>query len=153
MSVRVIGTHSLSLPQNDGAEPRACIITECEGFVFASTHLDHVSEAARMEQLKLVTACMTEKYGDTDIPVFLCGDLNAEPGSSTILLLDKNWRRLSPEKATEPSEAPSACIDYIAVLRNGADCDVRRSKVCRRLRHGNTRTASDHLPVLVEIIY
>ena len=67
-------------------------------------------------------------------------------------ILDKNWKRLSPEKATEPSEAPSACIDYIAVLRNGADCDVRRSKVCRRLRHGNTRTASDHLPVLVELI-
>ncbi len=66
--IRVIGTHSLSLPQNDGAEPRACIITECEGFVFASTHLDHVSETARMEQLELVTACMTEKYGDTDIP-------------------------------------------------------------------------------------
>ena len=150
--ISVTGTHILGLPKNNGAEPRACIITECEGFVFASTHLDHVSETARMEQLELVTACMTEKYGDTDIPVFLCGDLNAEPGSSTILLLDKNWERLSPEKATEPSGSPSACIDYISVLRNGADCDVRRSRVCRRLRYGNTKTASDHLPVLVELI-
>ena len=150
--IRVIGTQRLSLPKNDGAEPRACLIIECEDFVFASTHLDHISEAARLMQLETITRHLKARYGDTDMPVFLCGDLNDVPGSATIRALDKDWTRITPEEATEPSEAPAACIDYIAVLRNGADCKIIMSEVHRDFRSGDTATASDHLPVLAEAV-
>lgn len=51
-------------------------------FVVFNTHLDHVSDEARIEGIKVVLDKISE-FGN--IPAFLMGDLNAAPDSETIL--------------------------------------------------------------------
>ena len=50
-------------------------------FVVFNTHLDHVSDEARIEGIKVVLNKISE-FGN--IPAFLMGDLNANPDSETI---------------------------------------------------------------------
>lgn len=50
-------------------------------FVVFNTHLDHVSDEARIEGIKVVLNKIAE-FGD--LPAFLMGDLNAKPSSLTI---------------------------------------------------------------------
>ena len=54
--------------------------TDKEFFVF-NTHLDHVSDEARIEGIKVVLNKISE-FGN--LPAFLMGDLNANPDSETI---------------------------------------------------------------------
>lgn len=56
--------------------------TNGQEFVVFNTHLDHVSDEARIEGIKVVLDKIAE-FGD--LPAFLMGDLNAEPDSQTIL--------------------------------------------------------------------
>ena len=51
-------------------------------FVVFNTHLDHVSQEARIEGIKVVLSKIAE-FGN--IPAFLMGDLNATPDSETII--------------------------------------------------------------------
>ena len=51
-------------------------------FVVFNAHLDHVSDEARINGIKVVLDKISE-FGD--IPAFLMGDLNAEPDTETIL--------------------------------------------------------------------
>lgn len=51
-------------------------------FVVFNTHLDHISDEARIEGIKVVLNKIAE-FGN--IPAFLMGDFNAEPSSETIL--------------------------------------------------------------------
>lgn len=51
-------------------------------FVVFNTHLDHVSDEARIEGIKVVLNKISE-FGN--IPAFLMGDFNAKPSSETIL--------------------------------------------------------------------
>ncbi len=50
-------------------------------FIVFNTHLDHVSDEARIEGIKVVLNKIAE-FGD--LPAILMGDLNAKPSSSTI---------------------------------------------------------------------
>jgi endonuclease/exonuclease/phosphatase family metal-dependent hydrolase len=92
--------------------------------------------------------------------------MNAGPNSSTLKLLQQDWTVLTPAKTTfpdkkwlegmtiEPSSAddtPGSCIDYILLLNNGAECEVVAADVCVRFESGSAFTASDHLPVYVDV--
>ena len=57
------------------------IATEKEFIVF-NTHLDHVSDEARIEGIKVVLDKIAQFGG---LPAFLMGDMNAKPSSATIL--------------------------------------------------------------------
>ena len=57
-------------------------IDTAKEFVVFNTHLDHVSDEARIEGIKVVLDKIEEFGG---IPAFLMGDLNAEPDSETII--------------------------------------------------------------------
>ena len=73
-------------------------------YVIATTHLDHVSPEAQLEQVRTINREMMRRYGDSPKPVFLGGDLNAEPGSETLRLLERTWRVLTPtDLGTLPS--------------------------------------------------
>lgn len=56
-------------------------------FAVVNTHLDHVSEEARINGIRLVREFITKKFGE-DMPLVLMGDFNAEPGSATIEAAD-----------------------------------------------------------------
>lgn len=142
---------AVALPKGVGAEPRIMVIMEMEDYVIATTHLDHVSAVAQIDQVKVMNAAIEEQYRDSDKPVFLAGDLNALPDSETISFLKEDWTMLSSTHPTFPSHNPTRCIDYIFQYNNGVKCEVLHAEVIRFLKSGNLATASDHLPVIVDV--
>ena len=146
----LVGSWSAGLPKGGGAEPRALAVMEFDGFVVASTHLDHVSDSAQVLQVQVITDTLKARYGNSGIPVFLCGDMNAVPGSTTVTELKKNWTVISPELPTFPSDNPDICIDYILAL-NGSRYKISAASIPLDFSSGDVSMASDHLPVLVEV--
>lgn len=165
-SVKKTGGFTMRLPKGEGTEPRALVVVEYEGMVVAGTHLEHTRESARAGQVKAITDTLKALYGASGKPVFLCGDINAGPGSGTLKLLEENWTVLSVPKTTYPDKSalagmksqpssaedvPGSCIDYIMILNNGAEYEVVASDVCVHFESGSVFTASDHLPVYVDV--
>lgn len=89
---RAVRKEAVALPEAGGAEPRVLVVVELPDYVIATTHLDHVSPEAQLEQVRTINREMMRRYGDSPKPVFLGGDLNAEPGSETLRLLERTWR-------------------------------------------------------------
>lgn len=148
---KAVRKFSVPLPKGVGAEPRVLVVMEMEDYVIATTHLDHVSAEAQIDQVKTLTAAIEAEYKDSDKPVFLGGDLNALPNSETISLMKEEWTMLSSTHATFPSHNPTRCIDYIFQYNNGVKCELLHAEVIRFLKSGNPATASDHLPVIVDV--
>ena len=80
-------------------------------------------------------------------PLFLAGDMNAEPESDFIKELQKEFRILSnPKQHTFPAPAPKETIDYVAAFKqNDKGFAVVSSE------GGNEPVASDHRPIVVEL--
>ncbi|MBO8483164.1 MAG: endonuclease/exonuclease/phosphatase family protein [Bacteroidetes bacterium] len=147
----VLDSWSAVLPQGDGAEPRALVVMEFDSYVVASTHLDHVSPEAQLGQVRAITGMLEARYSGGRKPVFLCGDVNAVPGSDTMKEFELHWDVISPEENTFPSDVPDCCIDYILAMKGTGKFEVVRSAVLRDFASGDTAAASDHLPVYAEV--
>jgi len=111
-------TRSVALPSMPGDEPRAALeittVTSSQDTIsFIGTHLDHLdSETNRIMQAKQIN----KMFSSNPYPTILAGDLNAEPGSETINILEELWTgsylKDNPQP-TFPSDNPSKKIDYI----------------------------------------
>lgn len=144
----------ITLDKGAGSEYRACCVVETKDYVFASTHLDHRSSEAQLEQARTICSILCERYGDSSKPVFLCGDMNARPESETIMEFGKYFDLLSPTTDnTCPAKNPKVCIDYIYSLKNKAKVQVKDSKVMKEFQNGDVEVASDHLPVFAEVSF
>jgi endonuclease/exonuclease/phosphatase family metal-dependent hydrolase len=137
------------------------------------THLDHLSEAARVRQLAAVFQWTVR---DRDRPHLLMGDFNAlapsdfaaDPAALAALQDKADLRRLVGEDMevvprllrrgyidaqageaapTFPADHPAVRIDYIWLSAALAPA----LRWCRPWTTGETALASDHLPVLAEI--
>ncbi len=148
---KAVKKYAVSLPKGVGAEPRVMVVMEMDDYVIATTHLDHVSAEAQIGQVETINEVIEKEYKFSDKPVFLAGDLNAYPDSETIAYLKEEWILLSTTQPTFPSHNPNRCIDYIFQYNNGVKCEVTHTEVIRFLRSGNPATASDHLPVIVDV--
>lgn len=142
---------TIALPKDTGSEPRACCAVETPRYVLASTHLDHRSEGAAVLQAQTITAALKAKYGDSDKPVFLAGDMNSRPDSKVLAELKKDWTVLSVEDNTYSAIHPKICIDYILRLNNKASIEVVGSGVPVKYTKGDVEIASDHLPVYLDV--
>ncbi|MBE9490924.1 MAG: endonuclease/exonuclease/phosphatase family protein [Bacteroidetes bacterium] len=111
-------TRNVALPFTKGDEPRAAleiitIIPSKDTIAFIGTHLDHLdNETNRIMQAKqLNKVCSSNPY-----PTILAGDLNAQPKSNTMKILEEIWvgsyDKNNP-KPTYPSDNPSIKIDYV----------------------------------------
>lgn len=148
----ILNAFSIALPRFDGSEPRVCVVAETEDYVFASTHLDHVSMDAQLRQAQIISERLKSLYGTAGKPVFLAGDLNAEPDSPTVTELLADWTLLSAQDGTFPADGTERrCIDYIMQLNNGAQVKVLETAAPVEFRSGDTAIASDHLPVFVTV--
>ena len=80
-------------------------------------------------------------------PLFLAGDMNAEPESDFIKELQKDFRILSdPKQHTFPAPAPKETIDYVVAFKqNDKGFALVSSEVV------NEPVASDHRPIVVEL--
>lgn len=137
---------------NDG-ERRGLAVLEFDNYVIGSTHLG-LKDEAQINQLKEITDFMKEKYGNSNKPILLGGDLNAASDFALIPELKKDWKILSTTStATYSTEQDKYCIDYILVLNNSAasKVEVVNSKVVREAKSANVKTASDHYPVYVDV--
>lgn len=148
---RPVRSFSVVMERGEGAEPRVLVVSEFARYVYATTHLDHVSAAQRAVQAETINRIMMREYGTSPKPVFLGGDLNDTPDSEPLRILRKAWKILTPAEATFSSHDPQTCIDYILQLDNGAACEVLGARVLKQFRTGDVRQASDHLPVLLDI--
>lgn len=123
-------------------EPRMLLIAEFEDYVFCCTHLSLTEEDQLASVEKIGKLLENEKK-----PVFLAGDLNAEPDSPTMKALQKKFVILTGGKEmTIPADNPQSCIDYIlGYMANGSRYQVTTNYVV------NEPVASDHRPVFVNV--
>lgn len=143
-----IATRNIPLPFMRGEEPRAAVevLTELpsgDTIAFVGTHFAHEGEEGRtMQAQKLNEVLAAGSY-----PTILAGDLNAEPGSETISLLEEVWQstynRKSPE-FTFPSDQPRKKIDYVMFRPAGRWKLLDKRVICDTI-------ASDHCVYLVTL--
>lgn len=144
--------YGIKLDKGNGSEQRSMAVSVFDDFVFCSTHLDHKSSEAQLVQVEKICAWAEVNYGDSDIPVFICGDFNALPDSETIKAMRQKWTILSPLQPTYSARNPSKCIDYIMVYKNAAKrVKLLDSGVATEFKTGDVTIASDHLPVFVKL--
>ena len=74
-------------------------------------------------------------------PVFLAGDMNAEPESEEMQLLRKKWTDLTDREYTYHTDKPEIKIDYI-YARPADEIEFTDTRVCKEVR------LSDHFPVI-----
>lgn len=131
-----------TIPLPGREEERALILAEFEDYIYCCTHMS-LTEEDRMESLKMVKS-FTAPYKK---PLFLAGDMNAEPESGFIKELQKDFQILSnPKQHTYPAPEPKETIDYITTLKSNANGFALISA-----RVLNEPMASDHRPILVEL--
>ena len=131
-----------SLPLPGREEARTLILAEFADYIYCCTHMS-LTEEDHMKSLELVKAFTSSSTK----PLFLAGDMNAEPESGFIKELQKDFQILSnPKQHTFPAPDPKETIDYIATLKqNAKGFAVISAKVI------NEPMASDHRPILVEL--
>ena len=148
---------NIALPKEEGSEPRVCVVVETPDYVYAACHLDHIGEAARQEQARVMTEELLRRYADSRKPVFLAGDFNDTPDSPVIRQLSRDWVLLSPLADSYSALDPHVCIDYIFLLRNLASVRVLRSEgdatTFSDITSGDVKLASDHLPVAIRVAF
>lgn len=128
--------YSIPLPGKE--EERVLLVVVFKKYVAFCTHLS-LTAADRLTSAIMINT-EAEKFNQ---PVFLMGDLNAEPGSEVIQLLKQKWKLISGKAATFPATAPVKCIDYIFSVNT--KIKIQSTAVL------DEPLASDHRPVLVEV--
>ena len=107
---------------------------------YVCTHLEVSSSELRLEQVKFIR----KKLKKISNPVFLAGDMNAEPDSPEMEFLRKGWDELTNRELTFSTMSPSIKIDYI-YAKKGAGVKLIETAVDRR------RLLSDHFPIYADV--
>jgi endonuclease/exonuclease/phosphatase family metal-dependent hydrolase len=136
------------LPGTEEREPRTALSilvhpTKRSKIRFVDTHLDHQIEVERISQAHR----LNELFHDDLTPLtILAGDLNAQPGSKPVKILqDGGWQDTTGDTALSfPAPNPDRKIDWIFTGPAGK-WHVLHTEVI------NEPVASDHRPVLVEL--
>ena len=139
-------------------QQRSLGVLEYEDFIFCVTHLDHHNSAERTPQIARINSWIEENYGNSDKPIILTGDMNAQPSSQNIKDLGNYWNTVSvthindKEVTTYPKDPK--CIDYIFLWKNDAvEYVVNKTDVVHTCPGVNVNLVSDHYPVYAEITF
>lgn len=139
-------TRNMPLPHLPDDEPRAAleittVLPSKDTISFIGTHLDHL----KLETNKIMQAKKINKvFSYNKYPTILAGDLNAEPGTETMKILENLWTASYDKTNPEPtfsSENPTQKIDYVLfypkhkwkVLETKVICDTIASDHCAYL--------------------
>jgi len=116
------------------------LLPEGKEMRFATVHF------ALDQATRLIQAGETLAHLDSDIPVVLTGDFNAEPSTEEMELLSQNYTMADSNLGnTFPVVNPHKKIDYIWVSK---DCFLQSSEIQIPL----SITYSDHLPLMSDIL-
>lgn len=144
-----ISSRNVPLPHLLTSEPRAAleiltVLPSGDTIAFIGTHLDHLrDETDRISQSKRIN----EVFSSNKYPTILAGDLNGEPTSKTIQILEEIWTssyRKTKLEYTFPSNAPTKKIDYVMFLQT-SKWKVLKTEVIQ------DTIASDHCAYLVSL--
>jgi endonuclease/exonuclease/phosphatase family metal-dependent hydrolase len=124
-------------------------------FVVFNTHLDHVSEEARINGIQVVLDKIEEFGG---LPAFLMGDLNAYPDEETILFTHASFddAHVIAEKRDDgatfhkwgtKSDGNDKRIDYIMISKG--DATVSEYRIVNN-KHGDAYS-SDHYSIYIKV--
>ena len=124
-------------------------------FVVFNTHLDHVSEEARINGIQVVLDKIEEFGG---LPAFLMGDLNAYPDEETILfthdsfddahvIAEKRDYGATFHKWGTKADGNDKRIDYIMISKG--DATVSEYRIVNN-KHGDTYS-SDHYSIYIKV--
>jgi len=143
-------TRNVPLPYITGNEPRAAlevtvILDSGDTISFIGTHLDHLEDqSSRILQAKEIN----KVFISNEYPTVLAGDLNAQPGSSTIDILEEIWissyDKNNPQP-TFPSVNPLRKIDYVMFYPKNS-WKIIKTEVIK------DSIASDHCAYLVTLL-
>ncbi len=134
-------TKIIKLPGSE--EKRSLLIVELQDFILCCTHFS-LTKSDRQLSVDIIQEA-TKEYNSK--PVFLAGDLNADPTSTEIINLSKNWIMLSdPNDPTFRADNPTKTIDYIFYKQNS---HFEHKVIARDVV--NEPMASDHRPLWVEV--
>jgi endonuclease/exonuclease/phosphatase family metal-dependent hydrolase len=152
-SLSLISSRNNPLPFTGENEPRCAlevvtVLASGDTIAFIGTHLDHTSdEGDRVLQANKINELLSKiRY-----PVILAGDLNAEPDSNPINILEEKWGieydKNSPAP-TYPSTDPAEKIDYVMFYPKNRWKILSSEVICDKI-------ASDHCALLVvlELLY
>lgn len=129
-----------------GVEPRAFLVTEFDKYVYICTHLCANRADNREWSFDLINDYVTKRYGSSNKPVFLAGDLNS---TSLPASAPAKWEVISSAMATFPSK--SQRIDFVLRFKgNSAPCKVIQAMV-PSYPDLSLQTYSDHLPTFVDV--
>lgn len=111
-------TRNVPLPFSPGNEPRAALeittlLPSGDTIAFIGTHLDHLNkDTDRIKQANEINRVFSSNV----YPTILAGDLNGEPGSAPISILEQMWKpsyNKGNPQFTFPSDNPIKKIDYV----------------------------------------
>ena len=117
-------------------------------FRFFNTHLDHLKAEERTQQIKEVL----EWAGKNEGPAIFVGDFNALPDSAEMQPMMQAYNDVfgslgQNEDYTDPLPNPVKRIDYIFASKN---IGMKKANV---LLTETTRVASDHLPIIADLMF
>ncbi|MCB0463509.1 MAG: endonuclease/exonuclease/phosphatase family protein [Flavobacteriaceae bacterium] len=141
-----LNTRNVPLPYISGDEPRAAleittVLHSKDTISFIGTHLDHL----KLDTNKIMQAKeINNVFSKNKYPTILAGDLNAEPNSNTMAILENFWTVSYDKTYPEPtfsSKNPTQKIDYVLfhpkhkwkVLETRVICDTIASDHCAYL--------------------
>ena len=145
----LLGSRKVDLPHSKGNEPRAALeitttIASGDTISLIGTHFDHTKDNTdRLLQANKIN----QVFSKNNYPTILVGDLNAEPGSKTIKILEEIWKSSYDKKKTAytyPSHQASKKIDYIMYYPKNKWRVLDRQAICDTI-------ASDHCAYLVTL--
>ncbi|MBR0191735.1 MAG: endonuclease/exonuclease/phosphatase family protein [Thermoguttaceae bacterium] len=135
-----IRAYNIPLPGKE--EQRTLQVLEFEDYVFFCTHFS-LTAASQAESVPIINA---EAKKFTGKPIFIVGDFNAYPNSTTIQEMQKTWRILTPDEYTFPASDPTIRIDYVMTWKEtGANVEVLEAEVV------DAPSQSDHRPIYVKV--
>lgn len=113
-----------------------------------NTHLS-INPRDRSAQIQALLGAEWLIRAKTELPLVICGDLNASPWSGVYRKLSRHLRDVQCGRArrrrTWPSRLPLLRIDHIFVSEHLS------VQACSVLDHELARRASDHLPLLADL--
>ncbi|MEZ4943912.1 MAG: endonuclease/exonuclease/phosphatase family protein [Cyclobacteriaceae bacterium] len=142
-------TRNVPLPYTPGNEPRAAleittILPSGDTIAFIGTHLDHLKEDTdRIQQAKEIN----KVFSNNRYPTILAGDLNGEPESTPISILEQMWTPSYDKKNpafTFPSDNPIKKIDYVMYYPQNKWRVLKKEVIADSI-------ASDHCAYLVTL--
>lgn len=147
-----------TLEEENPRETRSVIVVETNKYVLLATHLgggtyllpDGNKANYMLLQIEDLNKLAMERYKNSPVPVFFCGDMNATPGSEAIQALEKYWDVISNQEEITTVNSYRT-IDFIFHLKDSAPVEVVGAHTLLKYYNGDSEKASDHFPIYADV--